>query len=116
MRCAAFEARMQAPFGKEGTVSTRHALESAATRGVASAIAELAAEPEVPDSCWYLWDRFRVLNGMRSEGVHAIAPFTPEMIRAADRLFGWRLEPFEVDALVAMDTAYRNPKVVEERT
>jgi hypothetical protein len=70
--------------------------------------------PDPPVALEYLWERFGVLNGMRHEGTHGLAPFTPESIAAANALFRWQLTPLEVDGLRLLDLAWRNPAMMDE--
>jgi hypothetical protein len=71
-----------------------------------TAAAELRG-PKLPAPLAYLWPRFVTLNGMRAPAMSGIAPFTPEMLRAANELFAWRLTPREVDVLCELDATFR---------
>lgn len=61
----------------------------------------------------YLWGYLLTLDGMRAEGFSGAAAFTPEMIEAADRLFRWDLQPYEVRALRTLDLNLRHPPAEE---
>lgn len=118
MRVAAHDARLDAPpTGSKDGIAQRVHLQGLVKRGplhphYAWALRELMG-PEIPEAVEYLWDRFQILNGMRHEGVHGPAPFTPETIYAANELFCWQLEPQEVDALRLLDLASRHPEITD---
>ena len=84
-----------------------------ATTGVAKEV-PLAAIRPFPEALRYLWERFLVLHGMRAQALHGLAPFTPEMLYAADRLFRWRLAPIEVEGLRVLDVAWRHPEALHD--
>lgn len=119
MRHCAHAARLATP-DKSGTAQRVH-LEGLLARGVdmlgeekyATLLAQLEG-PERPECLEYLWEQFSVLNGMRAEGMHGLAPFSPESIAAANRLFRWQLTPIEVDGLRQLDLAWRHPELVKD--
>jgi hypothetical protein len=105
---AKHEARLRKPF-KEGADTTLRAnLESAARRGVQSAIDALVG-PSYPAAHEYLWEHFQLLDQMRGYGEFGPQPITVLEIDTANRLFDWYLRPHEVVALTTLDLAYRNP-------
>ena len=59
--------------------------------------------PPFPEALRYLWTVFEKLDAMRSVGVNGLERFTPQHIQAGVQLFGWRLAPHEVEALVSLD-------------
>lgn len=71
--------------------------------------------PEVPDALVYLWERFVVLDAMRTHGMAGPNPVTPAAIRAAAALYDWTLTPLEVDAIRVLDGAIRHPDVGTEK-
>jgi hypothetical protein len=113
MLVAAHQGRLDTP-DKTG-VSGRAALCGLLEREALPAAQRARLEAELdglpfPEPMAYLWDRFETLNGMRTVTEHGPVGFTPEMLRAADQLFGWALSPMEVEALRRLDVAYRHPE------
>lgn len=93
--------------------STRRAyLEAAAARGNKTAKERLEGPP-FPDDLAELWNIFERLDAMRSVGFNGLERFTPGHIADADRLFGWKLKPHEVEALVALDLVTLYPEAEE---
>jgi hypothetical protein len=89
--------------------TTRRAyLEAAARRGSETAQAALDG-PAFPYALAPLWAVFERLDMMRAAGMNGPERLTPSHIRDASLLFGWRLQPHEVDALVALDLATLHP-------
>jgi hypothetical protein len=86
---------------KDGATREQH-LQAAAARGSATARAALEG-PEFPDALGGLWAIFSQLDAMRAVGFNGLERFTPAHIADGARLFGWQLEPHEVEALVALD-------------
>lgn len=121
MRVAAHESRLRTPPpGAKDGVPQRVYLEGLVKRRAyigevryAAAMADLRG-PERPEALDYLWERFATLDGMRHEGTHGPAPFTPESIAAANVLFCWQLEPYEVEALRMLDVASRHPETMDD--
>lgn len=70
--------------------------------------------PEVPDALAYLWERFRVLDGMRTFHMSGPNPITPDAVRAACELYGWRLDRLEMDAIRALDGVIRHPEAGDD--
>lgn len=68
----------------------------------------------MPDALAYLWERFGVLDGMRTFHMSGPNPLTPDAIRAAAELYRWTLSPLEVDALRMLDVAVRHPEAGAE--
>jgi hypothetical protein len=75
---------------------------AAAAKGNATALAALEGPP-FPDALGGVWDIFQRLDAMRAVGFNGPERFTPTHIADGARLFGWTLEPHEVEALVALD-------------
>jgi hypothetical protein len=115
MQYAAHQARLSIP-DRNGVPQRAHLeglLDNIYYKG-RTAIERALAGPEFPEALRYLWDRFLVLHGMRAQAVQGLAPFTPEMLYAADRLFRWRLSPIEVEGLRALDVVTRHPESLKD--
>lgn len=109
MRFAAHAATLAVP-DEQGFTQRAH-LEGLVRRGAASeAVRRELAGPLFPESVSYLWERFQRLHAMRPEGAHGLAAITPPIIESANNLFGWELEPHEVEALADLDLVTRHPE------
>ena len=91
------------------TKSQRQHLEIAARAGNAEAIA-LLKEPPLPYCLEYLWQRYMVLHNTRSYTEFGMLPVTGDSVQAWSKLLDWRMKPHEIEALIAIDAAYRNPE------
>lgn len=109
----AHESRMRQPVDKGGKMSTRAALESAASRGVASAMKALDG-PELPEPMEYLWDWFLELDRTRTAGMNGPDPLTYPILEAWARLMDRHPTPMDVDLLLQMDVVMRHPDILEE--
>lgn len=65
--------------------------------------------PDVPDALEYLWERFAVLDGMRTYTMGGANPITADAIRATAELYGWTLDRLELDAIRVLDGVIRSP-------
>lgn len=98
----------------EKGVTARAHLVGLVRRGVASAavLSDLDGPP-FPEVLRELWDRFQRLHGMRPEATHGLGAITPPAILAANELFHWELEPYEVEAIADLDTVTRHPESLQ---
>jgi hypothetical protein len=86
---------------KDGSTREQY-LMAAAARGNTKAMQALEGPP-FPDALDGLWHIFERLDALRGVGFNGPERFTPGHIADGARLFGWTLEPHEVEALVALD-------------
>lgn len=108
MAYAAHTAMLNQP--DEKGVTQRVHLMGLVRRGVASEQVRRDLEgPPFPESLDYLWEQFQRLHRMRPEAMNGMAALTPPIILAANQLFGWDLEPYEVEAISDIDLVTRFP-------
>jgi hypothetical protein len=89
-------------------------LERAAARGHKAAIAALARVPEVPQEGEYLWEYFLELSLGRGAGPMGSSSLSYRDVEAWCRLMDRRLAPHEVQAVLLIDAAIRDPGELEE--
>lgn len=81
--------------------------ERSARRGNSDAIAKLTPPP-FPDAVDYLYDWFNELSARRPLAMHGVSPITHEGIKAWRENMDLHPEPHEVEAILRMDTVWRN--------
>jgi hypothetical protein len=84
----------------------RETIEPLARRGHAGSIQELEDKP-LPDVLEYLWRWFLQLDAMREPSMSGLAPITPKNLEAWRELYEIRTKPYEIDAIVRIDQAFR---------
>lgn len=102
---------MRQPAGEKEKLSVRGYLLQMAERPGPEAERALdrLEGPPVPDALAYLWRWFLKLDAMRTYGMAGPNPLSADIIAAGDRLYGWGLDPLEVDALLVLDRVVRSP-------
>jgi hypothetical protein len=89
-------------------------LERAAARGHRAAIEALARVPELPEEGEYLWQYFLEVSLGRGAGPMGASGLSYRDVEAWCRLMDRRLAPHEVQALLLLDSAVRDPGELEE--
>lgn len=67
---------------------------------------ELANEPDIPESAAHVWHYFIQLNRARGSNGFGANPLSYTEIKNWCELSGIRLEQWELDAIVEMDSAF----------
>lgn len=62
--------------------------------------------PDFPDVARHVWDHFLSIHRGRSYGINGPNPISFQDIESWSRLTGWKLSPWEVDAVKRLDVAY----------
>lgn len=99
---------MSAPVGGDVKGTVREHLESAAAMGSARARADLESAPVCPPELEYLVEWSYWLVGRSGVGMGGLMPLSHTEIDAFCRLNGLMLEPYETEALLALDAALRH--------
>lgn len=90
------------PFGS----SIRETLAKGASNGDPNAIARLAGPP-LPETLVYLWRWYLELRAVQHSGLNGPEPINHTQLLAWQQNTGRSLAPWEVDAIIALDTSAR---------